>query len=62
MPKKFTPFIKPGEILEHDQIQWLREKSDIKGISLLVHAWAVVFLTVFLFSWTFFSTFLFNLK
>ena len=50
MTKKFTPFIKPSEILDQDQIQWLREKSDIRGISLLLHAWAVVFLTVFLFS------------
>ena len=50
MTKKFTPFIKPSEILDQDQIQWLREKSDFRGISLLFHAWAVVFLTVFLFS------------
>ncbi len=50
MTKKYTPFIKPSEILDQHQIQWLREKSDIRGISLLLHAWAVVFLTVFLFS------------
>lgn len=50
MTKKFTPFIRPAEILNQDQIQWLREKSDLRGVLLLIHAWTVVFLTVSLFA------------
>ena len=35
MDKKFTPFLKPNEVLSDEQIDHLREKSDLKGIGLL---------------------------
>ena len=37
-----TPQIKPQEILEDHEISHLREKSDFKGISMLVHAWLII--------------------
>ena len=37
-----TPQIKPQEILEDHEISHLREKSDFKGISMLVHAWFII--------------------
>ena len=33
-----TPVIKPKEILEENEISYLRKKSDLKGMSLLLHA------------------------
>ena len=42
MTKLTTPQIKPQEILEDHEISYLREKSDFKGISMLVHAWFII--------------------
>ena len=47
MDKKFTPFLKPNEVLLDEQIDLLREKSDLKGIGLLAHAWMIILLSVF---------------
>ena len=48
MDKKFTPFLKPNEVLLDEQIDHLREKSDLKGIGLLAHAWMIILLSVFI--------------
>ena len=50
MDKKFTPFLKPNEVLLDEQIDHLREKSDLKGIGLLAHAWMIILLSIFIFS------------
>jgi hypothetical protein len=42
MAKVNTPQIKPQEILEDHEILNLREKSDFRGISMLVHAWIII--------------------
>ena len=50
LSKKFTPFLKPNEVLLDEQIDHLREKSDLKGIGLLAHAWMIILLSIFIFS------------
>ena len=50
MTKKYTPFLKPHEVLSDSEVGYLRDKSDIKGISLLVHAWVVILLSIIIFS------------
>ena len=50
MDKKFTPYLKPNEVLSDEQIVHLREKSDLKGIGLLTHAWMIILLAVSIFS------------
>ena len=44
-----TPSIKPNEILFSSEIEYLRKKSSFMGILLVVHAWAIIFTSVFLF-------------
>ena len=43
---KFTPAIKPNEIFSENEISFLRKKSDLKGFSLLLHAWIVIFASI----------------
>ena len=50
MTKVTTPQIKPQEILDDHEILNLREKSDFKGISMLVHAWFVILATLIIFT------------
>ena len=50
MTNKFTPYLKPNEILSKSEINFLKEKSDIKGIFLLVHAWLIICLSVIIYS------------
>lgn len=45
-----TPVIRADKILDSSQIKYLRKKSSIVGISLVVHAWLVIFTCVFIFS------------
>ena len=45
-----TPQIKPQEILDDSEISSLREKSDIRGISLLAHAWFVILASLIIFT------------
>lgn len=46
MTSNLTPLIKPHEILSNDEITFLKKKDDIKGISLIIHAWLVVFICI----------------
>ena len=46
MIKKFTPFLKPNEVLSNEQVDYLRKKDNFKGIGLLLHAWVIIILTV----------------
>ena len=50
MNENCTPIIKPNEILDSDQIEFLRKKDNSKGLSLIAHAWAIILLSVALFS------------
>ena len=50
MTKISTPQIKPQEILDDHEISNLREKSDIRGISLLAHAWFVILASLIIFT------------
>ena len=50
MNKLTTPQIKPQEILDDHEISNLREKSDIRGISMLAHAWFVILATLIVFT------------
>ena len=45
-----TPQIKPQEILEDHEILNLREKSDFRGISMLVHAWIIILASITVFT------------
>ena len=44
MKSNLTPFIKPQEILNEDENKYLKKKDDFKGISLIIHAWVVIFI------------------
>ena len=44
-----TPSIKPNEILSSLEIDYLRKKNSLVGILLVLHAWAIIFISVFLF-------------
>ena len=33
MTKKLTPFLKPNEVLSETEVDYLKEKSDFKGIA-----------------------------
>ena len=46
MIKKFTPFLKPNEVLSDEQVDYLRKKDNLKGIGLLLHAWVIIIVTV----------------
>ena len=46
MTKKFTPFLKPNEVLSETEVDYLKEKSNFKGIALLLHAWFVIGLSI----------------
>ena len=50
MTKKLTPFLKPNEVLSETEVDYLREKSDFKGIALLFHAWFIIGLSVLVYS------------
>ena len=50
MTKKLTPFLKPNEVLSEIEVDYLREKSDFKGIALLFHAWFIIGLSVLVYS------------
>ena len=50
MTKTITPQIKPQEIFDNDEISYLREKSDFRGISMLVHAWFIIFASLAVFN------------
>jgi fatty acid desaturase len=50
MNKLTTPRIKPHEILDEHEISNLREKSDIRGISMLAHAWFVILASLIIFT------------
>ncbi len=50
MTKKLTPFLKPNEVLSDTEVDFLREKSDFKGIALLFHAWFIIGLSVLVYS------------
>ena len=50
MAKVNTPQIKPQEILEDHEILNLREKSDFRGISMLVHAWFIILASITVFT------------
>ena len=50
MNKLTTPQIKPHEILDEHEISNLREKSDIRGISMLAHAWFVILASLIIFN------------
>ena len=50
MAKVNTPQIKPQEILEDHEILNLREKSDFRGISMLVHAWIIILASITVFT------------
>ena len=50
MTKKLTPFLKPNEVLSETEVDYLKEKSDFKGIALLFHAWFVIGLSVLVYS------------
>ena len=45
-----TPTIKPNEILDSSQIKYLRTKSSVMGILLVVHAWLVIFSLLFVYT------------
>ena len=47
---KTTPQIKPDDILSSSEISYLKEKNSIIGVSLVLHAWAVILGSIFLFS------------
>ena len=50
MKSNLTPFIKPQEILNEDEINYLKKKDDLKGISLIIHAWVVIFICISIYS------------
>tara|TARA_B100001778_G_scaffold301733_1_gene277932 strand:- start:72 stop:1019 length:948 start_codon:yes stop_codon:yes gene_type:complete len=50
MKNNLTPFIKPHEILSEDEIKYLKKKDDLRGISLIFHAWVVIFICVSIYS------------
>ena len=50
MTKKLTPFLKPNEVLSETEVDYLKEKSDFKGIALLFHAWFIIGLSVLVYS------------
>ena len=50
MSKTLTPSIKPNQILSESEISHLREKKDIKGIGLLLHAWIVIFASIIVYT------------
>ena len=50
MKSNLTPFIKPHEILSEDEIKYLKKKDDLRGISLIIHAWVAIFICVSIYS------------
>ena len=50
MTKKLTPFLKPNEVLSETEVDYLKEKSDFNGITLLFHAWFIIGLSVLVYS------------
>ena len=50
MTKKLTPFLKPNEVLSETEVDYLKEKSNFKGIALLFHAWFIIGLSVLVYS------------
>jgi fatty acid desaturase len=43
--------VKAGDILDAAEFAALRQKSDLRGIGLILHAWAVIFGAMALFAW-----------
>ena len=43
--------VKAGDILDAAEFAALRQKSDLRGIALVLHAWAVIFGAMALFAW-----------
>ena len=50
MKKIFTPFLKPNEVLSESEVNYLRNKNDIKGILLLIHAWFIIISSILVYS------------
>ena len=50
MKKIFTPFLKPNEVLSESEVNYLRNKNDIKGILLLIHAWFIISSSILIYS------------
>ena len=50
MSALLTPVVKPKEILEENEISYLREKSDLHGVGLLLHAWIIIFASIIFFT------------
>ena len=50
MKNNLTPVIKPNEILDEDQIKFLRTKDNVNGFFLIFHAWFVIFLCISIYS------------
>ena len=50
MKKIFTPFLKPNEVLSESEVNYLRDKNDIKGILLLIHAWFIIRSSILVYS------------
>src|SRR5579859_3877255 len=43
--------VKASDILDAAEISALRQKSDLRGLALIIHAWAVIFGAMALFAW-----------
>tara|TARA_B100001250_G_C19741626_1_gene763353 strand:- start:212 stop:1159 length:948 start_codon:yes stop_codon:yes gene_type:complete len=50
MKNDVTPLIKPNEILEESEIEFLRMKDNKSGLILILHAWFVILLCITTFS------------
>ena len=50
MEKTYTPSLKPTDILSKDDIQYLRTKSDLKGLMQIAHAWIVILGCLFVYT------------
>ena len=50
MSKVITPTVRPNDILSEKEIFYLREKKDLNGLGLLLHAWIVIFSSIILYT------------
>ena len=50
MEKVYTPSLKPTDILSKEDIQYLRTKSDFKGLMQIAHAWIVILGCLFVYT------------
>ena len=50
MSEDLTPVIKPNEILDEKELEFLRKKDDTNGLFLIIHAWSIIFLCIVIYS------------